>query len=362
MALVGTARGEEPSQGNASGGRVQRPSPVALFELARVNGAPFVWPAVDSEMYAEGGPFREAVTAWRQGGRRPARSLPPARTPAALYLAADFAYLDAAAGAGDWLAAVTAYEHALRDAPEFPDAARGRFLLGEANLALGFGPEAGAAFTDLLRLDPDGPYAGDARIGQAAALRLRHHEADARRGLASVLEHASGALLCRARGEEVAETAAPADAAAAYRRLVTACPETLDDPVARGAYAEALVAAGDAAGARTLLAAAPPPGDARLDLIAGRLAADAHDVEGARTANERVLGKRASEAVVTEAKMRLAMLGAADDPGRATGTLLELADQSRSAATRAALLGTAADTAARAGRFEDALAFLDRAA
>src|SRR5439155_654935 len=100
----------------------------------------------------------------------------------------------------------------------------------------------------------------------------------------------------------------------------------------------------------------------RLDVVAGRLAADAGDVEGARTAYERVLGKRASDAVVTEAKMRLALLAAAGDPGRATASLLDLAGDSRSPAVRAALLGSAADTAARAGRFEEALALLERAA
>ncbi len=363
--LVGTARGEEPSQGNASGGRVESPSPVAVSEVARVNGAPFVWPVLDADAYADAGPFREAVAAWRQQGRRPARSLPPAHSPGALYLAADFAYLDAAAGAGDWLAAATAIERALREAPEFPDAARSRFLLGEANLQLGFGPEAGAAFADLLRLNPDSPFAGDARVGQAAALRLRHRDADARRALGPVLAHAHGPLLCRARREDVVEAraaATPADAVAAYRGLVAVCPDTLDDPVARAEYAEVLAAVGDVTSARALLAAAPPPGDARLDVVAGRLAADAGDVEGARTAYERVLGKRASDAVVTEAKMRLALLAAAGDPGRATASLLDLAGDSRSPAVRAALLGSAADTAARAGRFEEALALLERAA
>ncbi len=364
--VVGTARGEEPSQGNASGGRVESPSPVAVSpEVARVNGAPFVWPVLDADAYADAGPFREAVAAWRRQGRRPARSLPPAHSPGALYLAADFAYLDAAAGAGDWLAAATAIERALREAPEFPDAARSRFLLGEANLQLGFGPEAGAAFADLLRLNPDSPFAGDARVGQAAALRLRHRDADARRALAPVMAHAHGPLLCRARREDVVEAraaATPADAIAAYRGLVAACPDTLDDPVARAEYAEVLAAAGDVTSARALLAAAPPPGDARLDVVAGRLAADAGDVEGARTAYERVLGKRASDAVVTEAKMRLALLAAAGDPGRATASLLDLAGDSRSPAVRAALLGSAADTAALAGRFEEALALLERAA
>src|SRR5439155_973703 len=133
-------------------------------------------------------------------------------------------------------------------------------------------------------------------------------------------------------------------------------------PVTRGAYAEVLAAAGDRDAARAVLAAVPAPGDARLDLLAGRLAADAGDVEAARSAYERVLGRRAPDAVVTEAKMRLALLDAAGDPARATAALLGLAGEARTPALRAALLGTAADTAARAGRFEEALGLLGRAA
>src|SRR5437016_7807186 len=241
-ALTGTARGEDPLPGDASGGRGEPPPPLAAPELTRVNGAPFVWPALDAAPYADAGPFREAVTAWRGQDARPARSLPPARSPAALYLAADFAYLAAATGSGDYLAAVTSYERALREAPDFPDAARGRFMLGQANLLLGFGPEAGAAFADLVRHDPKSWLAGDARLGQAAALRLRHRQKEARHVLDAVLAEARGALLCRARGEEVAEAraaGAPADSVAVYRRLAAACPDALDDPAVRADYAEA---------------------------------------------------------------------------------------------------------------------------
>ena len=274
-ALVGTARGEDPSPGDANEGRDEAPSLLAASELTRVNGAPFVWPALDAAPYAEAGPFREAVAAWRAQGARPARSLPPARSPAALYLAADFAYLAAATGSGDYLAAVTGYERALCEASEFPDAARGRFMLGQANLLLGFGPEAGAAFADLVRHDPKSPLVGDARLGEVAALRLRRRPTEARHLLDAVLAEASGALLCRARGEEVAEARAAgssAETARAYRRLTAACPDALADPVTRGAYAEALAAAGDRDAARALLAAVPPPGDARLDLLTGSVA------------------------------------------------------------------------------------------
>ena len=364
-ALVGTARGEGPSLNDARGGRGDPSSPLVVSELTHVNGAPFVWPALDAAPYVDAGPFREAVKAWREQGARPARSLPSARTPAALYLAADFAYLEAAAGSGNYLAAVTGYERALREVPDFEDASRGRFMLGQANLLLGFGPEAGAAFADLLRMDPKSRFAGDARIGQAAALRVRHRPAEARRLLDAVLAQASGPLLCRARGEEVAEaraTGAPGDVVAVYRRLAAACPDALDDPVVRADDAQALAAAGDRDAARALLAAAPPPGDARLDLLAGSLAADAGDVESARAAYERVLGRRASDAVVTEAKMRLALFDAAGDPARATRALLALAADAQTQALRAAILGAAADTAARAGHFEEALGLLERAA
>src|SRR5439155_1391177 len=46
----------------------------------------------------------------------------------------------------------------------------------------------------------------------------------------------------------------------------------------------------------------------------------------------------------------------------ATAALLGLAGEAQTPALRAALLGTAADTAARAGRFEEALGLLERAA
>src|SRR5439155_1313642 len=104
-----------------------------------------------------------------------------------------------------WLAVVVAaLTGTARGEDPLPGDARGRFMLGQANLLLGFGPEAGAAFADLVRHDPQSPLAGDARLGQAAALRLRRRPTEARRLLDAVLAEASGALLCRARGEEVA--------------------------------------------------------------------------------------------------------------------------------------------------------------
>src|SRR5439155_1701325 len=96
------------------------------------------------------------------GPRREPRSAP------ALFLAADLTLLRAAAGGGDYESAATAYERALREAPDFADAARAWFLLGQAELAVGFAPEAGAAFRELARRFPTSPLLDDARLGQAA--------------------------------------------------------------------------------------------------------------------------------------------------------------------------------------------------
>src|SRR6266567_7465939 len=114
------------------------------------------------------------------------------RSAAALFLAADLTLLRAAAGGGDYESAATAYERALREAPDFADAARAWFLLGQAELALGFTPEAGAAFRELVRRFPASPLLDDARLGQAAALRLRRRPREARRIVEAVLAHACG--------------------------------------------------------------------------------------------------------------------------------------------------------------------------
>src|SRR5204863_452723 len=129
----------------------------------------------------------------------PAATRPPAEPSdaAALFLAADLAFLDANAGRGGWVEAATAYERALREAADFADAGRGWFQLGEARLALGFGPEAGAAFREVARRD--GALRLDARIGEAAALRVRGRAREARAMLDEVLAGAQGPVRCRAR-------------------------------------------------------------------------------------------------------------------------------------------------------------------
>jgi len=342
------------------------PRPIAM-----VNGVPFVWPALDGAAYAEPGaePFRRVIARW-QSGAAPAG--PPPKLPASaaeLYLAADLTFLRATAGRTDLFAALTAYERALREAPDFADAARAGFVLGQVQLALGLAPEAGAAFTQLERRFPASPLVPYARLGQAAALRLRRRPLEARRLLDEVLAKATGDVLCRARIEEAAEVRAadtPAAAAEAFRRLATTCPEALAVPGVLGDHVEALIAAGDRDEARRLLAAPHEPGspdeEGRLHLLAGTLAADAGDAEGARAECERVLGTRTSSALVLEAKMRLALLDAAGRPEQAAAALAALPELPAPRALRAAVFGEAADATARAGKFDRALVLLDRAA
>src|SRR5207247_3884788 len=132
---------------------------------------------------------------------------------------------------------------ALREGPDFADAARAWCLRGQAGRALGFTPEAGAAFRELVRRFPASPLLDDARLGQAAALRLRRRPREARRIVETVLAHACGQVRCRAALEAAAETRAadpPAAAADADRRRPGTCPEL---PARRGSpldYPEAL--------------------------------------------------------------------------------------------------------------------------
>src|SRR5206468_491342 len=261
----------------------------------------------------------------------------------------------------------TAYEHALREAPDFADAARAWFLLGQAELALGFTPEAGAAFRELVRRFPASPLLDDARLGQAAALRLRRRPREARRIVEAVLAQACGQVRCRAALEAAAETRAaetPAAAADAYRGVAGTCPELRALPGFPLDYAEALALAGDVDGARRVLAhAGHVPGaaddEARLRLLAGRLAADA---AGARAEYEQALAQRPAPALAVEAKMRLALLEAERTPERTVQALADLAATPAPHALRAVVLGEAAEVAASAGRFEQALALLARAA
>jgi tetratricopeptide (TPR) repeat protein len=355
-----------PAESAAAAPAEPAAEPATLARTTRVGGVLFAWPALDASAYdaPDAEPFRRAIEAW-QGGGPPADAGSPGTpsSPAALYLAADAALLEAAAGRQPYIAAADAYEHALREAPDFPDAARGHFMLGQADLALGFGPEASGAFATLERRFPESPLLPDALLGEAESLRLRHRAAEARVVVDRAVAVASGEALCRARPAQGATAATPAAAVDAYRRLVEACPHALEDPVVLLGYAESLERARDREGAWRLVTAPrdATAGDdeARLHLFAGRIAPDP---DTARAAYDRVLGMKTSPDVALEAEMRLALLDADDDPERAAAALLALADRPGGVALRATILGEAAEATARAGRFEEALRVLDRAA
>src|SRR5207244_9310650 len=166
-----------------------------------------------------------------------------------------------------------------------------------------------------------------ADCGQAPALRLRRIPGEGRRIVETVLAHASGGVRCRGGVEAAAETRAadtPAAAADAYRHVAETCPELLALPAFPLDYAETLALAGDTNGARRVLADAgrtPRAGDeqARLHLLAGRLAADA---AGARAQYEQALAQKPGPALAVEAKMRLALLDAERMPERTAQALV----------------------------------------
>src|SRR5438094_141974 len=330
VAAVWTARAEEDgprARDAAEGPGCEAPSLPSSSVTPR-GAVLFVWPALKEPLYgdADAAPWRDALARVRAGRAPDAGPRSEPRSEAALFLAADLTLLRAAAGGGDYESAATAYEHALREAPDFADAARAWFLLGQAELALGFTPEAGAAFRELVRRFPASPLLDDARLGQAAALRLRRRPREARRIVEAVLAHACGQVRCRAALEAAAETRAadtPAAAADAYRGVAGTCLELRALPGFPLDYAEALALAGDVDGARRVLAHAghmPRAADdeARLRLLAGRLAADA---AGARAEYEQALAQRPAPALAVEAKMRLALLEAERTPERTVQAL-----------------------------------------
>ena len=365
---AGAEEGGPRARDAGEGGGSEAPS-LPASSVTPLGPVLFVWPALEGSVYgdADAAPWRDALARVRRGAARDARPLGEPHSAAALFLAADLSLLRAATGGGDYEGAATAYERALRDAPDFADAARAWFLLGQAELALGFAPEAGAAFRELARRFPASPLLDDSRLGLAAALRLRQRPREARRVVETVLAHASGEVRCRAEVEAAAETRAadaPAAAAEAYRRVAHVCPGLLALPGFPLDYAETLALAGDADGARRVLADAgrtprAPDEQVRLHLLAGRLAADA---AGARAEYERALALEPAPALAVEARMRLALLDAERSPERTVQALADLARTPAPPALRAVALGEAAEVAAGAGRFEQALALLARAA
>jgi hypothetical protein len=336
--------------------------------VTTVAGVPFVWPALDAPEYATDAaaePFRRLLAHWDGKKGKSDLVLPAATSPAGLYLAADLRYLAATARRGDYLDAVEAYERAMRDAPDFADAARGQLMLGYAYLAPGLAPEAGAAFAQLARRCPESPLVADAKLGQVAALRVRRRPDEARRLLDAVDATASGEVVCRARRERAALARAadtPAAAATAYRELAALCPQALEGTGALLEYAETLVLSGDRAAARQVLAQPREPRsdeeEARLHLLGGSLA---EDPNGARIEYE-LAADRAKTPAGLEAEMRLVLLDASERPERAAERLQALAKKPAPRTLRAAVLGEAAEVTARSGRFEEALALLDEAA
>ncbi len=346
------------------------PEAVAAPAFASADGAPFLWPALDDPAYAEAtaSPLRQALEAWRQG-TRPRGPLPAPASPAERYLAADLAYLRAVGGDGDLLAARAAYEQALRAAPDFPDAPRAELMVGLTNLALGFGPEAGAAFRRLVERHAESPLVPLARVGAAAALRLMHRPEQALRALEPVVSGATGGVLCEARVEQAADASAlgrAAEAAQAFRSAVALCPELLARRGMLRAYAKALADGGARAEARRLLAGPHPPlgaaEEAQLGLLAGRLALADGDEAGARALWTAVAtGGSTPAAERTEAETRLAELDATRDPAAAATALTRLADGTAAVPARIDALVAAARASAAAGRAEEAMALLDRA-
>jgi Meckel syndrome type 1 protein len=270
------------------------------------------------------------------------------------------------AAAADQWAAIAAYERALRAPPDSPDAPGVHLSLGRTWLARGRAPEAGVAFAQMARRYPTSPLLPEARLGEAAALRLRRRFDQARRVLAEVRAEAAGDLRCAVLREaaslERTAGAAPA-AGAAARAAVRACPALGADPACLHEVAEALALAGGRDAARALLAAPRPPcspdQEARLKLLAGGLAPDA---VGARAEYEQALALAPAPALAATAEMRLALLAADAAPARAARTLVALAARPLPAALRASTLCEAAALRARLGRHEEALALLARAA
>ncbi|MCW5893768.1 MAG: PAS domain-containing protein [bacterium] len=307
---------------------------------------------------------------WRSDGTVPPP--PPAQpaSTAALFLAGDVLLARALVGQDDTLEAIAAYERAVRNAPDFAEAPRAQLMVGLAAAWLGFQPEASSAYAIFLDRFPSDALAPYARLGLAAALRARGRLDDARKRLREARVSGGAELACECRVEEARQERAVgrADAAATlFRRVAAECPETVaTTPSALHDRAEAIAAAGGRAEARALLDAprerTTPEEDAKLDLLQGRLALEDEDLNTARVAFERVLGRRVARATVLEAEIGLARLDVRGDAGRAAARLTELAAGDGPAAPRAELLGEAADATARSGRFGDALDILDRAA
>lgn len=344
------------------------PPPLVATPFQVLRGVRFLPPALETPLYADdaSASLRDALGRWQSDGTMP--DAPLAGMPAsaaAAHLAADVLLVRAANGQDDPLAAIKSYERAARDFPHFADAPRAQLMAGMAALWLELGPEASSAFGLFLDRFPSHALAPYARVGQATALRIRRRTKEAKRALDAVLSSAEGDVRCEARLEaarQARDGGTPAQAATLFRALGAECPQTMMMPSALGDEAAALAAAGARPEARRLLAAPRASRgaeeDAALDLLAGTLAQEDQDLDGARSAYERVLGRRASRKVISETEMRIALL---DGGKHAAGRIQHLATEPGTPAIRAALLVEASRTQARSGNFEAALSTLDDA-
>jgi tetratricopeptide (TPR) repeat protein len=349
----------------AAGARTIR-APGGEVAIAIERGARFVWPDLDAPCYGDPGaaPMRLALKEWRNGTTT--LDAPPVHgSAAARYLAADVTYLRALVGRDEPLAAIAAYERALRAAPGFADAPRALIMVGFASLDLGLAPEAETAFGRALAEHGGSAYDAVATLGRAIAQRVRRHFDDARATLARLADPMPAAVRCDVlveRGALARATGADGEAVALDEALARACPERAADPDALLARADSLVAVGRRADGRAVLThpdtALEPPAQVALLARMADLAREDGDFVSARAALDRALGLRLDAGTRLVVQGRVARLDGAVGTERALATLGELAARAGSTAVRTALDGIAADTLADAGRFDEALARL----
>jgi hypothetical protein len=168
---------------------------------------------------------RLALKGWRQGGMTP--DAPANHTsPAGRYLAADVTYLRTLMGQMTPLDAVSAYDRALRAAPDFADAPRALVMIGFASLRIGLAPEADTAFRRALDREPHGRYARVAQLGRAAALRERRRWDEARTALAALADPVPAGSVARCSSSARRSRARPAGTTK-RRRTTRASPPTV---------------------------------------------------------------------------------------------------------------------------------------
>lgn len=336
---------------------------------ALLRGARFVWPALDAPSYAgdDVAPWRTQLASWARGAPPDGGPL-DATSPAALYLAADLAYVASLQGDADPFDALHAYARAVRSSPDFPDAPRVRLMEGFTALQLGLFPEASAAFLTMAARDPTHPLAPWARLGDAVALRRAGRLVEARRALDRLWETARDEVRCEARLERARVERArhrTARAAQRFEQVARRCPATMRLPDALPEYVAALGDAGRVADARAVLARphAPRPAaeEATLQLLAGDLASAAGDRHAAEAAWTRALGPAAPLAARVAARRRMIQLDAAVRDDAAVRELLALADEPAPPDERAATVVAAAEVRAGAGRLAEAQALLEQA-